>query len=369
MKTKLVFSILISVCIALFCCCVILGILFYQCQEKGKVLTKLPLPSLEVPTKERGLGGAEEEAKALTYPYYYPYPYKLISYSYKLTGQFPELPSSLMVYKATPETFDLAKAKALAAMFGFKEEPKVEEDIFIFTEGKTPSVLYREETKVEPAPEVSEAEPGAEPSVPPTEEEDTGRELTISKDGSISYVDYSVSRKEVVWEEGKEEVKPLPPEGVETKEKAQEIAVNFLKDIRLLPESYQVEIFEPYGSWGVNIYPKFNGYTMQTAGIYLEIGNQGKVANLFLRKIKFEDFNEYPIKTKDEALKVETVEYQIEKVEVSYRSAFDEKGNEYLEPFYILSGKDSQGQEFSFEIPAVKAEFLEEGGVVPLKTE
>ena len=133
-----------------------------------------------------------------------------------------------------------------------------------------------------------------------------------------------------------------------------------------MPESYEVEIQEPYGSWGVNIYPKFKGYTVQVASIYLEIGNGGKVANLSLRKIKLEDFNEYPIKTKDETLKVENVEYKIEKVEISYRSAYDEKSNEYLEPFYILSGKDSQDQEFSFEIPAVKAEFLEVGGAVPL---
>jgi len=364
MKTKWLAFIFGGIATILLIVCIILGIALYQKYKEKPSLPKLPTLTSQGPqgptkTTQETLRRKEESAKIAPY-----FGAPLVNYTYKLVSEFPSLPSKLMVYQSTPETFDLNSAKELAAKFNFKGEPQISDGNFTFSEGTTPSTTTMKEV---PAKETKETGAmGEEPSVAPQEPEKfTGRELSITKDGYINYQNYAVGRKEVVTYGG-EEVKPFLPEGVESKDKAKELALNFLRDKGLLPENYDVEIPEPYGSYFLNFYPKHKGYKIQTATITVEVGNEGKIASCSLRKVKIEDFGEYPIKGKEEALKIETVEYKIEKVELGYSASWDKEGKEYLQPVYIFSGKDSEGNDFRFEIPAVKSEFLEPIQPVPL---
>lgn len=366
MKAKWLTFIFGGITTTLLIICIVLGIALYQKYKEKPSLPKLP--ALTTPTMapskltEKLAEGKGEGKEVAAFPYY---GIPLTSYSYKLVGEFPTLPPKLMVYKVTPQTFDLNSAKELASKFDFKGEPKITDTDFIFSEGSTPWATTKEETK-------EGIEAGSEkPSqaVPQEPEKFTGRELFINKqDGYISYQNYAVERKEAVITQG-EIAKPTFPQNVESKEKAQEIAINFLRNKELLPESYDIEIPEPYGSYFVYFYLKYKDFRIQSGVITVEIGNEGKIASFSMRKIKIEDFNEYPIKGKDEALKVETLEYRIEKVELGYSSSYDKEGKEYLQPVYILSGEDSKGNDFKFNVAALKSEFLEPIQPMPMLKE
>jgi hypothetical protein len=354
MKTKWLAFIFGGVACTLLVICVVLGFALYQKYKEKPNLPKLPalqVETLQKATKEFAAQKGSREAGVIA-PYY---SVPFINYAYNLIGEFPSLPQKLMVYKTTPETFDLNSAKDLALKFDFKGEPKTTDGNFTFSEGTTPSATILKEESIEGSTGV-----GTEPSSPSEEPEKfTGREFSITKEGYLNYQDYSVERKEVVASED-EEIKSSPPQGVESKEKAKEIATNFLKDKGFLPESYDIDIPDPYGSYFISLCPKYQGYRVEAGTITIEVGNDGKIASLSLRKVKIENWEEYPIKNKDEALKIETIEYKIEKVELGYSSSFDKEGKEYLQPVYVLSGKDSSGNSFKFGIPAIKSEFLEQ---------
>lgn len=363
----------------------IFGALYFQ-KENG-------LPTLPVPASSRaGKQIAPEIADVATtdslyYPYYFGAPQ--YQYRYSLNTDFPSVGETLPVYSVVPTTYDRATAITLAARFGFTEEPLEFSDSFVFTSGTTPSSIYREnggsssgssgsgstgipsqeKTTIDSvAPDVTPTEPTVIP--PDTADTYDGKELTISSAGYISYTDYSVSlgaSAQTIDVEGEKTPTTSTPQGVTDDTQAIQAAVAFLETVQLLPAVYDSTAGDPYGVYPVTITPTRDGYPVQAGAISLQIGDGGIVASASLRQVTTTIFSPYPIKNAEETLKLETLEYQINTVTISYVSSYDDQGVEYIQPVYVLNGTDSLGNPFQFEIPAVQASFLEQNKVVPLQ--
>lgn len=345
----------------------IFGALYFQ----GKSgLPLLPVPTTSAPA-DRSTEATDAAADSLIYPYYGGAPQYV--YSYALNTTFPSRGETMPVYKIAPRAYDRAAAVALAAAFGFSDPPIELEGTFIFTRGTTPT-SYQRESEGESggagdtdSSQTTPSEPSKPTTVePPAEPNYDGQELSVSAEGYVYYTDYPVSQGGVAITTEDTAAQNQPPAGVPTTDAAIDAAVAYLRSVGLLPAMYETAAGDPYGVYSVTVTPLQDGNPIQAGAITILVGDEAAIASVSLRAVSTNPFQPYPIKTQAEMLNLKTLEYRIDRVTISYVSAYAEDGAEYAQPVYVLTGADSLGNAFQFEIPAVKAEFLQNPQILPL---
>lgn len=354
---------------------IVMSLLFYLQFHQNNSLPILPALTLKSGSADSRSAAPTTSAlpESLYYPYYYGAP--VYVYQYNLATQFPSIGTDTMVYKIAGASYDRAAATALAQKFSLTGDPIAQDNTYVFTEGTTPDLTPRSTPGSTGSGSSGASDTNTattvidttEPSKPTPEETLTGRVLTVTSEGSISYYDYSVGRTTVPTPlEGDTKIQTQLPDGVASTNEAINLAEAFLRSTGLLPADYDAVAADPYGSVTVSITPKHGGYAIQAGVISVEIGNDGKIASLYTRSIVITDFHQYPTKTASETLALETLTYTIKKVELTYASSYDTDGIEYAQPVYTLTGTDSLGNDFTFQVPAVKAEFLQNPIAMPL---